>query len=67
MKKFDQSKPHGTVYGHPSAKFEQGGVVYKGDGTPLDPKAAAEAEAEMAERNREDEEARKRELAAKGK
>lgn len=66
-KKFDPSKPHGTVYGHPAAKFEQNGVVYKGDGEPLDPKAAEQAELEMAARNREDEEARKRELAAKGK
>ncbi len=64
-KKFDKSRPHGIVYGHPSAKFEQDGITYKGDGTPLDPKAAAEAEAKMAEDNRLAEEARRRELAAK--
>lgn len=65
IKKFDPSKPHGTVFGHPKAKFEQNGIVYKGDGMPLDEKEAAECEAQMAAENREAEEQRKRELQAK--
>lgn len=34
--KFDPTKPHGTIYGHPSAAFEQNGFLYTADHECLD-------------------------------
>src|SRR5437764_526829 len=42
--KLNRSKPHGTVYadGFEEAKFVQGGIPYRGDGTPVGYVPAAE-------------------------
>ena len=34
--KFDPSKPHAMVYGHPEALYEQNGVLYGGDNNPVE-------------------------------
>ena len=34
--KFDPTKPHGMVYGHPEALYMQTNQLYGGDGLPLD-------------------------------
>jgi hypothetical protein len=65
LKVFDPGKPHATVYGHPGAKFEQNGILYAGNGEPMDAAQLARAEEMMAEENHDAEVARKKELAAK--
>jgi hypothetical protein len=35
--KLDPSKPHGTIWGHPQALYEQNGVLFDGGGNPLKP------------------------------
>jgi len=32
--KFDPTKSHGVIYGHPEALYEQGGNLYTGEGRP---------------------------------
>lgn len=34
--KFDPSKPHAMVYGHPDALYEQDGILYGGDNNPVE-------------------------------
>lgn len=34
---FDSRRPYGVIYGHSEAKYEQDGVLYKHDGTPILP------------------------------
>lgn len=34
----DKSRPYGIIFGHEEAKYEQNGVLYKQDGTPILPK-----------------------------
>lgn len=31
--KFDPKKPHGAIWGHPTAAYEQDGVLFAGDGS----------------------------------
>lgn len=33
--KFDPTKPYGQIYGHSSASFEQGGILFNGAGNPV--------------------------------
>jgi hypothetical protein len=33
----DKRRPYGVIYGHSEAKYEQDGVLYKHDGTPILP------------------------------
>ena len=65
QKKFDPARPHGTVYGHLSGKFEQDGILYNGSGDPVDPDQIAAEEALLANENKVAEQARARELASK--
>ena len=37
MSTLDTSKPYGTIYGHDSAAFQQGGVLFDAAGEELDP------------------------------
>lgn len=41
--KLDLSRSYGTVWGHPGARYEQGGVLYGADGEPLMSAAPAPA------------------------
>jgi hypothetical protein len=34
----DKSRPYGIIFGHEEAKYEQHGVLYRHDGTPILPK-----------------------------
>lgn len=34
----DKKRPYGIITGHDHAKYEQDGVLYKPDGTPILPK-----------------------------
>lgn len=43
--KFDPTKPHGTITGHECARYEQGGVLYRADGTPVSSVGPAPASA----------------------
>lgn len=47
--KFDPTKPHGAITGHPTAFFEQEGVLFDGAGQPLsEPKTSLKAKASAA-------------------
>lgn len=65
QRKFDPSRPHGTVYGHISGKFEQGGILFGANGLPLDEDQIAQDEERLAEENAAAERARAKELASK--
>ena len=42
--KFDATKPHGTIWGHPNAQYEQGGFLFDGAGFPVLPEENGDAE-----------------------
>lgn len=65
QKTFDPGKPHGTVYGHLSGKFEQDGVLFGANGKPIGAKQIEDEEERLGDENREAEAARRKELANK--
>ena len=58
MHVFDIKKPHGVIYGHPVARFDQNGVLYDGSGREV-PKERMEEIEELAQIANEVEEKRK--------
>lgn len=42
MKQLDKNKPHGTVYGHSSAMYEQDGVLFDGSGAEIQSSTSSE-------------------------
>lgn len=65
VKRFDPGRPHGTVYGHLSGKFEQDGILFNASGLPVDPEQIETEEGLLAEENRAAEAVRAKELANK--
>ena len=47
--KLDFNKPHGVVYGHAAAMYEQDGALYAGDGTPIIGNAAIKSDTSVEE------------------
>jgi hypothetical protein len=61
---FDKTRPHGVIYGHPVARFEQNGIHFDGSGREVVMERMKEIE-ELAQIANEVEEKRKLEELAK--
>jgi hypothetical protein len=63
---FDKTRPHGVIYGHPVARFEQNGIHFDGSGREVVMERMKEIEELVQIANEVEEKRKLEELAAKG-